>query len=92
VTQHRRDTGYVDAQELTDIEAGVYEAVATLEYSGRPVNVAEIVRVTGLDDHRVRAIVDALAAKGVLTPASAATGVFGLARRDWSAAPETPSR
>jgi hypothetical protein len=90
--QRRSDTAQLDAQELTDVEAGVYEAIATLEYSGRPVTVAEIVSVTGLGSQTVRVIVDALAGQGVLAPVDAVAGAFRLARRDWSAAPETPSR
>jgi DNA-binding IclR family transcriptional regulator len=90
--QRHSGAAYLDAQELTDVEAGVYEAIATLEYSGRPVTVAEIVSVTGLGRQTVRVIVDALAEQGVLAPADALGGVFRLARRDWSATPETPSR
>lgn len=90
--QHRSGRAHVDAQELTDVEAGVYEAIATLEYSGRPVTVAEVVSVTGLDRQTAAPIVHALAEQGVLTPADPAGGTFRLARRDWSAAPETPSR
>lgn len=90
--QRRSDTAHLDAQELTDVEAGVYEAIATLEYSARPVTVAEIVSVTGLGRQTVRVIVDALAEQGVLAPVDAVGGAFRLTRRDWSAAPETPSR
>jgi len=86
------DRSGVDAQELTDVEAGVYEAIATLEFSGRPVTAAEVASVTGLDIQTADAIVRALAEQGVLAPSGAGDGVFSLARRDWSAAPETPSR
>jgi hypothetical protein len=90
--QRGSERAHMDAQELTDVEAGVYEAIATLEYSGRPVTVAEVESVTGLDHQRADPIVHALAEQGVLAPADPAGGVFRLARRDWSAAPETPSR
>jgi DNA-binding IclR family transcriptional regulator len=90
----RRSSGRpsVDAQKFTDVEAGVYEAIATLEFSGRPVTVAEVASVTGLDIETADAIVRALAEQGVLARSGPDDGVFRLARRDWSATPETPSR
>ena len=39
---NRGDGPYVDAQHLTDVGTQVYEAVATLEYSGRSVTRAEV--------------------------------------------------
>jgi DNA-binding IclR family transcriptional regulator len=86
------DRSGVDAQELTDVEAGVYEAIATLEFSGRPVTVTEVASVTGLDVQTADRIVRALAEQGVLAASGPDNGVFRLARRDWSATPETPSR
>lgn len=85
---------YVDAQALTDADAYVYEAVATLEYSGRPVTRAEIVAVSDLDDQTTSQVLDELVERGVLLRAQAGDGedVYELARRDWSAAPDTPSR
>jgi len=90
--RRRRERSSLDAQELTDVEANVYEAIATLEFSGRPVTVAEVSSVTALDIQTADAIVRALAEQGVLVPSGAGDGVFRLARRDWSAAPDTPSR
>jgi hypothetical protein len=95
VTQRTGDRPYLDAQALTDTEASVYEAVATLEYSGWPVTVAKIAQVTGLDERTVGAIVDAFAAHGVLVAPdgdAAEADELALARRDWSAAPDTRSR
>lgn len=93
----QRDSGgpYLDAQVLTDVEASVYEAIATLEYSGRPVTAKRVADATGLDAETAGPIVAALAAQGVLIPADgpgADRGELRLARRDWSAAPGTPSR
>jgi DNA-binding IclR family transcriptional regulator len=82
----------MDAQALTDSGAQVYEAVATLEYSGRSVTRNEIMQVTSLDDATVSEILDALTDQGVLIRTPAGDGdVFELARRDWSATPDTPS-
>jgi hypothetical protein len=93
----QRDSGrpYLDAQVLTDVEASVYEAIATLEYSGRPVTTARVADATGLDVGTVGTIIQALARQAVLVPAGGPGGDRGelsLARRDWSAAPATPSR
>jgi DNA-binding IclR family transcriptional regulator len=87
------DRPYVDAQALTDLDAYVYEAIATLEYSGRPVTRAEIVAVSDLDDQTTAQVLDELTEHGALrrTPAGD-EDVYELARRDWSAAPDTPSR
>jgi hypothetical protein len=95
MAQRPGDPPYLDAQALSDLEASVYEAVATLEYSGRPVTVAQVAGVTGLDDQTAGTILDAFLAHGVLVPVDADVGggdELALARRDWSAAPETRSR
>lgn len=90
---NRGEQPYVDAQVLADVGAKVYEAVATLEYSGRPVTRDEVMHVTDLDDRTVSEVLDALTDQGVLvrTPAGD-SDTFQLARRDWSATPDTPSR
>lgn len=90
---NRGDQPYVDAQTLTDLGAQVYEAVATLEYSGQPVTRDEVMQATDLDDPTVSEILDALTGQGVLIRTPTSDGdTFELARRDWSATPETPSR
>jgi len=86
---NRGDRPYVDAQILTDVGAQVYEAVATLEYGGHAVTRDEVMAATDLDDATVSEILDALTGQGVLIRDG---DVFELARRDWSATPETPSR
>lgn len=84
------DRPYVDAQSLTDREAHVYEAVATLEFSGRPVTPGEVAASTDLDAQTAREILHSLAERGVLVRLPGGEAVE-LARRDWSAAPDTPS-
>jgi hypothetical protein len=84
---------YVDAQTFTDLDAYVYEAIATLEYSGRPATLAEIVAVSDLDDQTAGGVLDQLTGQGALLRRQGDDGeTYELARRDWSAAPETPSR
>lgn len=86
------DRPFVDAQTLTDTEAHVYEAIATLEYANRPVTEAEIAAVASVDHETIHEIVRAFAECGMLVQAEGPDGpVFELARRDWSAAPDTPS-
>lgn len=90
---NRGDQPSMDAQVLTDLGAQVYEAVATLEYSGRSVTRDEVMQVTDLDDRTVSEILDALTDQGVLIRTPTGDGdTFELARRDWSATPDTPSR
>jgi hypothetical protein len=90
---NRGDRPSMDAQVLTDLGAQVYEAVATLEYSGRSVTRDEVMEATDLDDPTVGKILDTLTDQGVLvrTPVGDGDG-YGLARRDWSATPDTRSR
>ena len=84
---------FVDAQTLSDLDAYVYEAVATLEYSGGPVTCAEIAAAADLDDKTASDVLDELAEHGVLIRTPSGSGdSYELARRDWSAAPDTPSR
>ena len=85
------DRPYVDAQSLTGREAAVYEAVATLEFSGRPVTPAEVAASTDLDAGAAGEVLQALTERGVLVRRPGGEAVE-LARRDWSAAPDTPSR
>jgi DNA-binding Lrp family transcriptional regulator len=82
----------VDTQLFSELDTGVYEAVATLEYAGRAVTMDEIIEATGLGAPAVGEILDALTEHGVLTRRHTDTGdAFELARRDWSATPEIRS-
>lgn len=87
---NRGDQPYVDTQALGDRATAVYEAVATLEYSGRSVTRREVMEATQLDDATVSEVLDALTEQGVLSRTRADDGdAFELARRDWSATPDT---
>jgi DNA-binding IclR family transcriptional regulator len=86
------DRPLVDAQTLTDLDAYIYEAVATLEQSGRPPTWAEIVAATDLDDETTSKILDGLIQHGVLVRAPSADGEgYELARHDWSNASDPAS-
>lgn len=86
------DRPLVDAQTLTDLEAYIYEAVATLEQSGRPPTRAEIVAAADLDDDTTSEVLDELTERGVLVRAPSADGEgYGLTRRDWSNASDPAS-
>ncbi len=88
-----QDPPYVDAQVLTDVDSYVYEAVATLETSGRPVAQARIVAAADLDDQTVRRALRTLTELGVLVRTEpAGQAAFELARRDWSAEARRPGR
>jgi hypothetical protein len=89
---HRGSGPYVDTQLFSELDTGVYEAVATLEYAGRAVTVDEIIEATGIDATAVGEVLDALTEHGVLTRRHTDAGdAFELARRDWSATPEIRS-
>jgi DNA-binding transcriptional ArsR family regulator len=92
--RRNRGTGpYVDTQLFSELDTGVYEAIATLEYMGSSVTADEIREATGLDAPAVGEILDALTEHGVLTRNRTDAGdAFELARRDWSATPQIRSR
>jgi hypothetical protein len=84
---------FIDAQTLSGTEAYVYEAIATLEYAGRPVTSGELASSTDLDEHAASEILREFAEVGLVLRTEAPGGAtFELARRDWSAAPDKPSR
>jgi DNA-binding IclR family transcriptional regulator len=88
----QNDQPYVDALVFTDLDTYVYEAVATLEYAGQPTTRAAIMAATGLDDPTVSEVLDVLTEHGVLLRTGEGDdATFALARRDWSAVPETRS-
>jgi hypothetical protein len=89
---HRGSGPFVDTQLFSELDTGVYEAVATLEYLGSPVTADQIREATGLDTSAVGEILDALTEHGVLTRRRTRAGdTFELARRDWSATPQIRS-
>jgi hypothetical protein len=80
---------FTDQVSLMGKEADVYEAIATLEYLGRPVKTAGIVSVTGLDEAVVSQALSTLTERGVLVEhEDDPEHEYQPAYRGWSTAPE----
>jgi hypothetical protein len=79
----------VDTQSLTDADTFIYEAVATLGFSGRPADRASIAEASGMDDSALDEALAELTSRGVLTVSDADRGPeYSIARRDWSSNPD----
>jgi hypothetical protein len=78
----------VDAQTVTDAGLEIFEAVATLEFTGRRPSRSAIAAAAQRDQAPVDAALEDMAEYGLLTK-SAEDGepVYVPARRDWSTAP-----
>jgi hypothetical protein len=80
---------HVDMQTVTDDMAGLYEAIATLEYSGREPSRAAIADVTGLPDQLLDDNLASMSSLGMLVVEDhGGESVYIPARRGWSAAPD----
>lgn len=78
----------VDAQTLSDASLDIFEAVATLEYTGRRPSRSAIAAAAQRDQTQVDEALDDMTAHGLLTVADEEGGpVFVPARRDWSIEP-----
>lgn len=78
-----------DVVTLGDVDAQVYEAIATLEFIGYQVKAKDIVTSSNLDEGTVRQTLRALTQRGVLvTTKRGSEHVYAPAHRGWSAAPE----
>jgi hypothetical protein len=85
----RSDPPYVEPVSLTDTDTYLYEAIATMEYTGQPVTRDEIKAAAGLDDATLDAALAELTRRGLLTRTTADGGPFyEPADRGWSTAPE----
>ena len=85
----RGDPPYVEPLSLTDTDTYLYEAIATMEYTGQPVTRDEIKAVAGLDDATLDAALADLTRRGLLTQATVDGGpVYEPSDRGWSTAPE----
>ena len=83
------DQPMTDQVTLSDVDAQVYEAIATLEFIGYQVKAKDIVTASDLDDDTVRRALSALTRRGVLvTRKRGSEDVYAPAHRGWSAAPE----
>jgi hypothetical protein len=80
---------HVDTQTLSNTDTYVYEAVATLEYSGHQPSREAIAAVASLDDDQLDRVLSELTGHGLLTVSQAGgQPVYEPARRDWSTRPD----
>jgi hypothetical protein len=80
---------WVDAQSLSDADTFLYEAVATLGFSGRRADRTSIAEASGMDDSALDQALAELTSRGVLAVSDTAGGSeYSIARRDWSSNPD----
>lgn len=79
----------VDAQILTDTGLDIFEAIATLEYTGRRPSRSAIAAAVHLDDAVLSRTLADIKAHGLVTVTDeGGEAVYFPARRDWSAQPD----
>jgi RIO-like serine/threonine protein kinase len=79
---------YVDALSMGAEDVRVYEAVATVENTGKPVTRAQIAAIAGLDEQVLDRTLSRLTDRGVLVRThGAGEPGYELASRGWRAAP-----
>jgi hypothetical protein len=80
-----------DPLALSDLDLHVYEAIATLEYLGRPATPSEIAAAAETDEDRLGRALDELTRRGLLIRSdSPGEPAYEPARRGWSRAPDVP--
>ena len=85
----RGDPPYVEPISLTDTDTYLYEAIATMEYTGQPVTRDEIKAAAGLDDATLDAALAGLTGRGLLNQTTVdGAAVWEPADRGWSTSPE----
>lgn len=79
----------VDAQSVTDTDLDIFEAVATLEYTGRSPSRSAIAAAAQRDEAVVDEALNEMTARGLLTRTNQdGEPVYVPARRDWSTQPD----
>jgi DNA-binding MarR family transcriptional regulator len=82
---------YLDPLAFSDLDLHVYEAIATLEYLGRPAARSEIAAAAEIDEDRLDRTLDELERRGLLIRSdSPGEPAYEPARRGWSRAPDVP--
>jgi hypothetical protein len=82
------DVPHVDMQRVTDDMAGIYEAVATLEYAGREPTRRAIAAATELPGSTLDQNLAAMSRLGMLVSETrAGRTVYRPSRRGWSTQP-----
>lgn len=83
------DQPFADRETIVGDEANVYEAIATLEFLGRPVTLTDLTGATGLSQERVEGALNGLTERGIVTEASEKSDSdFQPANRGWSHVPD----
>jgi hypothetical protein len=83
------DVPHVDMQRVTDDMADIYEAIATLEYSGREPSRTALASATELPDRVLEQNLSAMSRLGLLVRQErGGEDVYSPARRGWSAKPD----
>lgn len=78
----------VDAQTLTDTSLDIFEAVATLEFTGHRPSRSAIAAAAQRDQAQVDEALDDMTAQGLLSVADEhGERVYLPSRRDWSTEP-----
>jgi hypothetical protein len=87
--ERRSDAPHVDMQTVTDDMAGIYEAIATLEYSGREPSRSALADATRLPGQLLDENLTEMSRLGLLVKERRGREtVYAPARRDWSTAPD----
>jgi hypothetical protein len=85
----KNDASHVEMQRVTDDMAGIYEAIATLEYSGREPSRSALADVTELPDQVLDDNLNAMSRLGLLVRQDhGGEAVSVPAQRGWSTAPD----
>ncbi len=82
---------HLDTQSLTDVDTYIYETIATLEYTGRPLTRGQIAAVTDIDGTALDHALGNLVSHGLVNRAGNGPDgelAFVPAQRGWSAVPE----
>jgi hypothetical protein len=83
------ETPYVEPVSLTDTDTYLYEAIATMEYTGKPVTRDEIKAAAGLDDATLDSALAGLTSRGLLSQTTVdGAPVWEPADRGWSTNPD----
>jgi hypothetical protein len=78
----------VDAQTLTDTGAYIFEAIATLEFTGHDASRAAIAAAARIDDSLLDQALAEMTSAGLLSVREVdGEAVYTPARRDWSTQP-----
>lgn len=78
----------VDTQSLTDTSTHVFEAIATLEFTGRKPSRSAIAAAARLDDSVLDRALTEMTRSGLVTRTEGdPEAVYVPTRRDWSAQP-----